>query len=569
MKIKSCYIENYGGFNKKHFQFNSGITVFEWENGTGKTTLASFVKAMFYGLASIKSNTRGFADRLHFCPFNDGKFGGSIIFEHNGAEYRIERFFDKRSSAKDEVRVYKDGGLTDMQSEDIEKYFFGMDIEAFEQTVFFTAEDADIYTPSSIEAKINKADEAETAKKILEEEKKKLLPQRGKNGLIPNQQEKIRILQEETDSLQSVREHLNELYVKKENIKKELAEKDILLKKGIVFETKLKESRLCDEEIQEYAFFKENIVTSNPTEEDFDRIDGYFTEIKKLEEKDKTLSEETGKALKRGKRKKLLLAVNAFMIITAAVLLMVEQLLAAVITVGAAGFLSVYLCVSARKFKTAENIQIERRKLSLRYEFCRQEIIEFAETYKNVYDDYDLKKETLINLDKQIFLEESQTESLEEKLNVLSKAREILTEYKEKLFEIEAAQEALLKAEESIKNKYSVPMQEKFSKYAAIIEEIVREKIIIDKEGNIYFETAGELKNYKYLSQGQKSALAFCFRMALVDSLFRDEKPFVILDDPFMSLDRENMEKMSKIVKAVSADRQIIYFCCHESRNMI
>ena len=410
MKIKSCYIENYGGFNKKHFQFNSGITVFEWENGAGKTTLASFIKAMFYGLPSFKTNTRGFADRLHFCPFSDGKFGGSLILEHNGAEYRIERFFDKKSSAKDEVRVYKDGGLTDMHGEDIEKYFFGVDIEAFEQTVFFTAEDAEIYTPTSIEAKINKADEAEEAKKILEEEKKKLLPQRGKNGLIPNQQEKIRILQEETDRLQGIREHLDELYVKKENIKRELAKKDVLLKKGIIFETKLKESGLC-EEMQKHSLFNGNIVKSTPTEEDFDRIDGYFNEIKKLEEKDKALSEETGKALKKGKRKKLLLAVNAFMIITAAVLLMVEQILAAVITVAAAGFLSVYLCVSARKLKTAENIQIERRKLSLRYEFCLQEIIEFAETYKNVYDDYDLKKETLINLDKQIFLEETQTES--------------------------------------------------------------------------------------------------------------------------------------------------------------
>lgn len=568
MKIKSCYIENYGGFNKKHFQFNSDITVFEWENGAGKTTLASFIKAMFYGLPSFKTNTRGFADRLHFCPFSDGKFGGSLILEHNGAEYRIERFFDKKSSAKDEVRVYKDGGLTDMHGEDIEKYFFGVDIEAFEQTVFFTAEDADIYTPSSIEAKINKADEAETAKKILEEEKKKLLPQRGKNGLIPNQQEKIRILQEETDRLQGIREHLDELYVKKENIKRELAKKDVLLKKGIIFETKLKESRLC-EEMQKHSLFNGNIVKSTPIEEDFDRIDGYFNEIKKLEEKDKALSEETGKALKKGKRKKLLLAVNAFMIITAAVLLMVEQLLAAVITVAAAGFLSVYLCVSARKLKAAENIQIERRKLSLRYEFCLQEIIEFAETYKNVYDDYDLKKETLINLDKQIFLEESKTESLEEKLNSLIKARELLTEYKEKLFEIEAAQEALLIAEESVKNKYSVPMQRAFSKYAAIIEEIIREKIIIDKDKNIYFETAGELKNYRYLSQGQKSALAFCFRMALIDCLYGEEKPFVVLDDPFMSLDRENLEKMSKIVKAVSADRQIIYFCCHESRNMI
>ena len=63
--------------------------------------------------------------------------------------------------------------------------------------------------------------------------------------------------------------------------------------------------------------------------------------------------------------------------------------------------------------------------------------------------------------------------------------------------------------------------------------------------------------------------LAFCFKMALLDSLYGDKKPFVVLDDPFMSLDSENMSKMAKIIKTVSKDRQIIYFCCHESRNVL
>ena len=71
------------------------------------------------------------------------------------------------------------------------------------------------------------------------------------------------------------------------------------------------------------------------------------------------------------------------------------------------------------------------------------------------------------------------------------------------------------------------------------------------------------------MSQGEQSILAFCFKMALIDSLYEDEKPFVLLDDPFVNLDGENMSKMAKIIKNVSKDRQVIYFCCHESRNLL
>ena len=152
MKIISCHIENYGKFVKKDFNFDSDITSFNWENGAGKTTLASFIKAMFYGIPSVKANAKNFEDRQHFCPFEKGNFGGSVVFEFNGAEFKIERFFDKKSSTKDEVKVYKNGGLTDELGEDIGKAVFGIDKESFEKTVFFNAEDIEIYTPAGIEA---------------------------------------------------------------------------------------------------------------------------------------------------------------------------------------------------------------------------------------------------------------------------------------------------------------------------------------------------------------------------------------------------------------------------------
>ena len=102
-----------------------------------------------------------------------------------------------------------------------------------------------------------------------------------------------------------------------------------------------------------------------------------------------------------------------------------------------------------------------------------------------------------------------------------------------------------------------------------MIKEATGAKIILDDKYNVYFEAMGEQQSYKHFSQGERSMLAFCFKMALLDSLYEERKPFVLLDDPFISLDSENMSKMAKIIKEISKDRQIIYFCCHESRNVL
>ena len=343
MKIISCHIENYGKLTKKNFYFDSDIASFNWENGAGKTTLASFIKAMFYGIPSVKANTKSFEDRQHFYPFDKGSFGGSIVFELNGTEFKIERFFDKKSSVKDEVKVYKNGGLTDELGDDIGKSVFGIDKESFEKTVFFNAEDIEIYTPAGIEAKIQNSDEGSTAKKLLEEEIKKLQPQRGKNGLIPNQQELVRTLREEAYRLESIQERTQTLYERREQIKEEIKEKEEEIKKSLVLESKLEEYVVPANKEREFAALSDMFITGVPQKSDFERINKCFDEFKELDEKDSQLKEQQQQILNKAKMNKLLLTVEAFLIITAAVLLGVGQIIGAVVTVGMAGILAVYL----------------------------------------------------------------------------------------------------------------------------------------------------------------------------------------------------------------------------------
>ena len=155
MKLLSCYIEKYGKINQKEYKFNKGITQINEGNAAGKSTLASFIKAMFYGLNSYTVKSKAFEDRQHYCPFGSTSFGGNITFEMNGDIYRVERTFDQKSESKDEMRIYKNNSLTDELGEDIGMSVFGIDRDAFVKTIFFTSADQDIKTSSVINAKLN------------------------------------------------------------------------------------------------------------------------------------------------------------------------------------------------------------------------------------------------------------------------------------------------------------------------------------------------------------------------------------------------------------------------------
>ena len=48
--------------------------------------------------------------------------------------------------------------------------------------------------------------------------------------------------------------------------------------------------------------------------------------------------------------------------------------------------------------------------------------------------------------------------------------------------------------------------------------------------------------------------------------MYDEEKPFIILDDPFVNLDTEKMSKAKEMLNRLASDYQVIYFTCHESR---
>ena len=139
MRILDCYIENFGKLSDFKLSFSGGLNSVVRENGYGKTTLTVFIKAMLYGLDTTKRTKLENNDRRHYMPWHGGRCGGSLTFEANGKEYRIERTFMPKAS-EDEFRLFdcKSGKESYDFSENVGEELFGIDVDGFERTVFLS-----------------------------------------------------------------------------------------------------------------------------------------------------------------------------------------------------------------------------------------------------------------------------------------------------------------------------------------------------------------------------------------------------------------------------------------------
>lgn len=154
MKLLSCYIENFGKIRGESLTFRDGLTSVCEKNGYGKTTLAAFFKAMFYGMDSAFATSK-FNDRAHYCPFGGGVFGGNVVFLYRGKTYKIERTFDKASKTKDTLTVYRDGVPCTEFADPVGEAIFGIDKASFERTVFITSGEVALSSTDSINTKLN------------------------------------------------------------------------------------------------------------------------------------------------------------------------------------------------------------------------------------------------------------------------------------------------------------------------------------------------------------------------------------------------------------------------------
>ena len=135
MKIKSLNIASFGGLKNVQLSFNNGFNVVYGNNENGKTTIMNFIKMMFYGTergsAQLSKNLR-----KKYTPWDNSAMAGSIDFENDNRNYRIERSFGSSNSTDKITLIDLDLGTRETVSSDIGVKLFGLSCSAFERSIF-------------------------------------------------------------------------------------------------------------------------------------------------------------------------------------------------------------------------------------------------------------------------------------------------------------------------------------------------------------------------------------------------------------------------------------------------
>lgn len=855
MELISCYIENFGQFRQQSFDFSDGITAFCESNGYGKTTVAAFIKAMFYGLESSRIR-KDFTDRVHFTPFAGGKFGGSLVFELRGKEYKIERFFDETSDTKDSCKVFCNGSPCSEFGTDIGETIFGIDKQSFERLMFITPEDIEISSTSSINKKLNNVVQGidndgnfDKAIEILKEKQKNYKSKRGGFGLLdearykkidlerqirnlktikdglPQKYERLSKLNEEIQSvndqlkeaqksnavlenwdtydrqcaeiahyeaaaeeiraeypkemgfpseLDAAKKALTEYNVAKARLSNsaftgqdnaQLSELQSLFLSGTPSDDLLREKQAEIEKVTELQSevrvlnsrtlspqeekLKKQFAARFPSDSEMERLDNLCARYKSLEEKSAStpsfVTESVSGEPMSVPKPNIVLLILGIVLLIAGIGVTFAQTVAGVIFIVAgvvALFVAAFLylnkkstyAMSQTKIIQKENpeksnIEAEKRavaehllNLILPYGYTlengatysveslkqdvrnwrtlteeetandnalsrktaeiqsrTEQLVAFFGKYDlygdnfnallsrlktsiNEYNSLQTRKEAALSaetavreklntaklqltnycnehglnfddinselekfekkfneyrylldrietgktnletfrteknltvrptttkadidaltdkcgdlrnecdaLNREIFNDETDVENLDELTNEWEQSAEKIKEYTKTINLLETAEECLKEADQNLKDKYIKPIKDIFVKYALMIEGIVGEKVTMDSDFRIFYERNGQNRSEKYLSAGQKSIAALCFRLALIKNMYSGENPFLIMDDPFVALDAEHIEKCKALLQLLVADFQIIYFTCHESRKI-
>ncbi len=580
MRIDKLHIENFGKLQNLDLNFNEGYNQIKKENGWGKTTLSIFLKAMFYGMSASRDNIK--MERKKYFPWQGGIYGGSVDLSTEQGEYRIIRQFGKTPES-DSINLIDLKANKELELPKIElgDYFFGVGKDTFEMTAFlpqlkFTSSGSDKISASVLGLEKFKYDLANLSQAIENIKKKVSLLKKVK----PKQLE-IDIIKRELDSnkvqlenLQSELHLLNEKIKEKENFLSQLTHKDE------EYDKRLKQHNI---KIEEKRKFENELVKKS---EELNVL------LLQLEELRNFLVED------KPKTKKVwpyTLIVGILCVIVVVVLfamhlinMLVSSLLFVsiiVLTFAISYFLTIKMNkIDPQKLKEEEERKSQKDEIAKNIETIQKDISEIKNKLEELnveeLSDNDLESvreeiyNTKISLEK-LYSEENMLlrdkdlliEKIENSNDELLQKKEVNKTIDEKLDLLNLTQELLLKANENVSSRFVKPINDAFSDILKNIN-VYSRKFVVDNTFSIKEETAMGLKEFDYSSQGYQDILSFCMRMYLIKEVFKQEKPFVILDDIFVNLDDENLEKIKPILIEFSKEFQIIYICCNSRCSM-
>ena len=297
MMIVSCHIAGYGKFKDKRIDFREGLNVLSEDNGWGKSTLCSYIYAMFYGNPASKKRTE-LGDRKKYAPWDGGAYGGNMVFEVDGKRYRVERIFAAKDK-DDTFTLYDDETNTQSEdySENLGEELFGIDRESFAKSVYVPQSNIHAQMTNAINSKLgdivtlqDDINNFDTAIKRIEDEIKvynKNSKEDDSRGKILKIKDEIKELNEDVERLDSYvesqrmyealldekEETINKLRQDKEELKIQItkqSERDQLTGEYNNIKKMYNEEKRRLDELDDY--FASGVPTQEETDEMFDLI---------------------------------------------------------------------------------------------------------------------------------------------------------------------------------------------------------------------------------------------------------------------------------------------------------
>ena len=139
----------------------------------------------------------------------------------------------------------------------------------------------------------------------------------------------------------------------------------------------------------------------------------------------------------------------------------------------------------------------------------------------------------------------------------------------EEFLTVTKTMEYLEKAKNSLVSRYLGAIKDNFESVFFKIMESDGDDTKLDAKLGLKIEREGILRDIQYFSRGIREIVDFSLRVALIKTLFgSNERPIIMLDDPFASLDGTHLEIAKKCVCEIADEYQIIYTVCSAERKI-
>lgn len=552
MKLISLRIENFGKLSDYSYEFNESCNTICENNGWGKSTLVTFIRVMLYGFKNETKRNPLERERMKYKPWQEGIYGGTLVFEKKGEKYCLRRTFGEKPAGDKSQLVRLDTNMPcEIPNSCLGEWLYGIDMESYINTSFVSQNLIAAAATDAINGKMGDVGQLEGDISNYENAMTnftKLI-----NGMSPTRQtgslyKKRMEIHELADQIRHL-ENVEEDLVKLENRKNDLI--NIQRER----EKDLKKALREDADADLYAATGTKAVTDSNADADSYADSGADSYDIGQDDISPALFP-----------KILLFAsigVAGILILTSIFIYfyynrMLPALYAGVTGVGIL-FIGVTVSIIIEQIRSDVRVRADAKqkandeyidRLMAEYDgavkdcaICRQAILE--------------KKKELgtCNQKKLLYTElKNQYENELKKYNTIVKTKEMM--------EV---------AKNSFAARYTGPVLQGFKKYYAMMigqDENDIENVSVNAAEELLVIEKGLARPVDSYSEGNRNMYYLCMRMAYIEAMYKDEKPFIVFDDPFVNLDDNNISGAMCFLKNISKEYQVIYMTCSEGRTI-